>query len=98
MPADNFKARYPRSVGLGLEPVRTAPASRNSDGVQHAGFDEDAVKGKLGAARYASFMSKLVNDKAYSGSVFSCGHRITNGVEAHAIYADDLERFLASGG
>ena len=94
----NLKSMYPLSAALDLEAVRTAPATRNSDGVQHSGFDEDQVKSKLGAARFTSFMMKLVNDKAYSGSVFSCGHALKNGVEAHAIYATDLELFLRNGG
>ena len=81
----NFKAQYPMSTALGLAPVSTSP------GVELAGFDEDAVRAKLGDARYFALMAKVTN-------VFSCGHRLKNGVEAHAIYANDVESFLKAGG
>jgi hypothetical protein len=80
-----FKAMYPMSIALGLVPVSTGPS------VTHPGFDEDEVKAKLGATRFNNLMAKVTN-------VFSCGHRLKAGVEAHAIYANDLEAFLKGGG
>ena len=80
----NFKAKYPRSVAAGLAPVIV--------GVNEpAGFDDDAVLQSLGQTRYNNFVATVKN-------VFSCGHRIKNGVEVHCFYASDLETFLVNGG
>jgi hypothetical protein len=92
-----WASKYPRCYQLGVAIISTAP------GVEHPGFDQDDVAAKLGTTRYNAFMAKLVSDKAYSGSVFSCNHRKYDsgplkGYEAHGVYSDDLERFLASGG
>jgi hypothetical protein len=43
-------------------------------------------------------MALIAAGKPYSGAVFSCGHRVKNGVEVHCIYAADLELFLVNGG
>jgi hypothetical protein len=89
---------FPLSCALGLRFVTGA-------GVDYPGFDQDAVQKALGNARFAALMNKVTN-------VFSCGHRtvqlqVTDPVthqpktveaEAHAIYAKDLEAFLAAGG
>jgi hypothetical protein len=81
----NAVLMYPKSAALGLKFVATP-------GAEHAGFDEDELKEKLGATRFNGLMSKVT-------TVFSCGHRLKDGgVEAHAIYAEDLERFLQAEG
>jgi hypothetical protein len=80
---------FPRCSELGLELVSTDGAS------EHAGFDIDEVKAKLGS-RFDDFMSTV-------NTVFSCGHRIweekhpeehKRGCEVHCVYAGDLEKFL----
>jgi hypothetical protein len=104
MPHPNFGLYYPRCAALGLEPVCTGTT-------EHPGADEDDVKGKLGATRFAALMKVVTH-------VFSCGHRHypkgytrpdimspetgkpadLGGYEAHAIYFDDIEKFLGNGG
>lgn len=98
-----FAKYWPRCFALGLVPVAT-------NGAEHPGADEDDVKAKLGATRYAALMSGVK-------AVFSCGHRLypaghtrsdikdstgkpvdLGGYEAHAVYFDDIEKFLGQGG
>lgn len=85
MNSPNARYMYPKSAALGLSFVCPSP------GNEYPGFDEDEVKAKLGDSRFANLMKTVK-------SVFSCGHRIKNGAEAHAIYAYDLESFLNGGG
>jgi hypothetical protein len=96
----NFKAKYPKSCnpaasgGLALAPVITATARVGRDVlpmVEHGGFDSDDVLAALGQSRFNNLMAGVK-------SVFSCGHRLKNGVEVHCVYAADLESFLNNGG
>ena len=87
-PTPAYSQLFPRCADMKLVPVSTA------DGVEHIGFDGDAVKSALGAAKYADFMAKLVSGPPYSGHVFSCGHRKdVKGYEIPCIYANDLETY-----
>ena len=93
-----FKAMYKQSAALTVATQPILPAS-TAPGVEHPGFDDDDVKTALGITRYNALMAAIVSGApGYSGSVFSCGHRVKNGVEVHCIYASDLELFLKNGG
>lgn len=79
------KEIYPKSAALGLKFVSTGKD------VDVAGFDEDEVKKALGATKFNSLLNKLTH-------VFNVGHRKRDdGTNPNAIYATDLEAFLAGG-
>lgn len=98
----HFKAMYPLSTALGLEPVETGPKQRIGNELHstqsHPGFDADEVEKAIGAERFKKLMTGIKE-------VFCCNHRhypeghptMPAGYEVHCIYAWDLENFLAEG-
>lgn len=100
MPGPNFSAYYPLSAALGLLPVVTGDA-------EHPAADEDEVKDKLGAARFTALSKRLKQVLSCGHRKYDLGHTRPDvvdehaepidlgGYEAHAIFFDDIEKFLA---
>ena len=101
MSAIPFDAEFPRSAALGLKPVANGA---------YEGFDLDDVAIALQAERFSRLESFLSNRSVFVCGHRTVPHEVqyigndgqkftkTIQVEAHCVYARDLDEFLAQEG
>jgi hypothetical protein len=85
----NFRARYPLSCALSIQPASTGQGATLT---VHPLFGVDDLLAALGPTRFNNLKATIKTD-------YCCGHRTdSKGLEIHCFSADDVEAFLRGGG